>query len=118
MKEQLLAQIGNIKPPVGVPAGIDASGRLVGIIALVNSVLRLLFIAAGIWALFNIIIAGIEFINTGGDPKKVAKAWERIYMSLIGLVIIVCSFLIAAVIGIILFGDPSYILNPKLTPVK
>ena len=110
--------IGKISPIAGMPQGITTEGGLPGIVSLLNVVLRILFIVAGIYALFNIVIAGIEFINAGGDPKSVAKAWERIWKSLLGLVIIVSSFLIAAIIGIILFGDPTYILNPTLNPVK
>lgn len=110
--------IGVISPMIKGPAGITKAGELTGIVILVNIVLRIIFIIAGIWALFNIVIAGLNFVNAGGDPKKVAAAWEKIWMSFVGLLIIVSSFLIAAVIGIILFGDPTFILNPKLTPVK
>ena len=109
--------IGQISPFVDTP-GLEISGetaKLTGIIALLNIVLRLIFIFAGIWALLNIIIAGISFISAGGDAKKVASAWARIWQSLLGLVIIVSSFLLAAVIGILLFGDPTAILAPKLS---
>jgi len=109
--------IGKIKSPLGV-TGITSQGQLTGIIGLVNSALRIIFIIAGLYALFNIVLAGMDFINAGGDPKKVANAWNKIWQSFVGLLIIVCSFLIAAIIGIILFGDPTYILNPRLTPVK
>ena len=123
IKEILLAAagdnpIGVISPMVKGPAGITAGGELTGFVAIFNIVLRILFIVGGVMALLNIVIAGISFINAGGDPKKVAQAWEKIWMSFVGLVIIVSSFLIAAIIGILLFGDPTYVLNPKLTPVK
>lgn len=106
-----------IKGPAGA-AGVTKFGELTGIVVLINTALKILFIVAGVYALFNIVIAGIEFINAGGDAKSVTKAWNRIWQSLLGLVIIVSSFLIAAIIGIILFGDPTYILNPKLNPVQ
>lgn len=110
--------IGKISPIVPNVPGISQDGELTGIISLVNVLLRLIFIVAGLWALFNIVLAGLSFINAGGDPKKVAAAWEKIWMSFLGLVIIVSSFLIAAIFGIILFGDPTYILNPKLNAPK
>ena len=110
--------IGKINPITGLPAGIGAGGQLTGFILLFNSILRIIFIIAGIWALFNIIIAGISFISAGGDAKKVAQAWSRIWQSLLGLVIIVSSFLLAAIIGILLFKDPAAILNPKLMKVQ
>ena len=123
MINQILAQvdsIGKIVPPVKTP-GITIKGgygELTGFVMLFNSVLRIIFIIAGVWAFFNIVIAGFNFISAGGDPKKVAAAWQKIWQSFLGLVIIVCSFLLAAIIGILLFKDPSAILNPKLTPVK
>lgn len=106
--------IGKISPPVDTP-GITDTGELTGIIGLINIILRIMFIIAGLYAFFNIIIAGFGFINAGGDPKQVTKAWERIWQSLVGLVIIVTSFLIAAIIGLVLFKDPTAILRPKLT---
>ena len=109
--------IGKVNPIVNVP-GITTSGQLTGIILLLNAVLRLIFIIAGLFAFFNILMAGISFISAGGDPKKVQHAWEKIWKSFLGLVIIVTSFILAAVIGIILFKDPSALLNPRLTPVK
>lgn len=106
--------IGRIQPPNSTP-GIDpTTGELIGVLSLLNSILKLFFIAAGIWVFFNFILAGFGFINAGGDPKAISKAWEKIWRSLVGLLIIVASFLIAAVIGILFFKDPSAILNPKL----
>ena len=105
--------IGKITP-YGIESGIDEQGNLTGITSFLNAVLRIIFIAAGIFALINIILAGFGFIAASGDPKKVAAAWAKIWQSLLGLFILVVSFLIAAVIGMLLFKDPGAILNPKL----
>lgn len=108
--------IGVIKPTVGIlntPA-IDASGKLTGVITLMNSVLKLAFIVGGIWALLNFIIAGYGFMSAGGESKEITKAWDRIWQSFMGLLFIVGSFLLAAVAGIILFKDPTAILQPTL----
>jgi len=121
MTKSLLAQvdsvIGELEPIISNVPGITAEGELPGIVAVINIVLRIIFIIAGVYAFFNIIIAGMNFIGAGGDPKKVTAAWEKIWQSFLGLVIIVSSFIIAAIIGIILFGDATYILNPKLKPL-
>lgn len=110
--------IGKVTPPEGLPDAIDSSGKFVGITVLLNTFLRLLLIVGGIWALFNIVIAGIGFIAAGGDPKKVSSAWAKIYWSFIGLLIMVASFLVAAIIGIIFFDGPTALLKPqlKITP--
>ena len=110
----VLDVIGKVSPPEGLPEAIDSEGRFIGITVLLNTFLRLLLIVGGIWALLNIVIAGIGFIAAGGDPKKVASAWAKIYWSFIGLLIMVASFLIAAIIGIIFFDGPTALLKPQL----
>ena len=113
----LLAQvdaIGKISPPANIPDAVDSSGQLVGVVVFINSILRLVFVVAGLWAFFNLILAGIAFMSAGGDPKNVEKAWTKIWQSLLGLLIIVASFVLAAIFGMILFKDPSAILNPRL----
>jgi hypothetical protein len=50
----------------------------------------------------------------GGDSKKMTQAWDRIWQSLVGLVIIVASFVIAALVGLLFFGDAGFILSPRI----
>lgn len=102
------ALFGKINPPTGVTPGVSGLGNLI------STVLRLLVIAGGVWALFNFIIAGYQFIQAGGDSKAVSAAWARIWQSLVGVIIITASFLFAAIIGQIFFGSPTAILSPKL----
>lgn len=106
--------IGCISPPPNIPSGIGPQGQLTGITTFLNSILKLLFIAAGLYGFFNIILAGFDFISAGGDAKMIARAWSRIWQTVLGLLIIVSSFLLAAIIGIILFKDPTAILQPSL----
>lgn len=108
--------IGKVTPPpfIKLP-GIDpTTGQLTGPISLLNSLLKLVFIVAGLWAFLNLILAGFGFISAGGDPKNVTKAWDKIWQTLVGLLIIVASFLLAAIFGMLLFKDPTAILQPKL----
>lgn len=115
----LLAQvdpIGKISPPVNISPAIDPlTGELTGIISFTNTLLRLAFIVGGLWSFLNIVLAGFGFLSAGGDDKKIAKSWAQMWQSLIGILFIVSSFVLAAIIGIVLFKDPSAILNPKLT---
>lgn len=85
-----------------------------GVGAFITNVLRLLFVAAGIYALFNFVMAGFEYINAGGDSKKLDKAWARIWQSLLGLIIIVASFAMASLFGYLVFGNANFILNPVI----
>ena len=85
-----------------------------GLILFVSNLLRLVFVGAGIYALLNFIVAGYQYMSAGGDSKMLTQAWSRIWQTLMGLVIIVGSFALAALFGYLIFGDAGYILNPKI----
>lgn len=85
-----------------------------GLILFLTNILRLVFVAAGMFAFINLILAGFQFIGAGGDPKAVASAWGKIWQSLLGLVIVVGSFALASLFGYLLFGNAGFILNPTI----
>lgn len=85
-----------------------------GLIPLLNNILRLVFVIAGIYAFVQIIVAGLGFISAGGDAKKIETAWNGIWQSLLGVVIIISSIAMAALMGLLLFKDPTAILSPKV----
>lgn len=53
----------------------------------------------GTVAVILIVYAGIRFVTSGGDQKKVAQARQIITYALIGLVLVLCSFAIIAIIA-------------------
>ncbi len=85
-----------------------------GLVVLFNNLLRLLIVGGGIYALINFIIAGYLFMSAGNEPKKIDFAWAKIWQSMVGLLIIAVSFVIAALIGKILFGEATAILKIKI----
>jgi hypothetical protein len=98
---------------VNVPQALNAlGGEPSGLMTLFNNILRLLIVIAGIYALLNFILAGYSFMSAGGDPKKIDAAWGKIWQSMVGLVIILISFALAALLGKLLFGSTTAILNP------
>lgn len=101
---------GKVTTPYGSGYGSDFGA----IIIFFTNILRLIFIVAGLFALIKIVIAGFGFISAGGEPKKIEQAWSNIWQSLIGLLIIVSSFVLAAIIGQLFFGDINFILKPTL----
>lgn len=104
--------IGNIKNPLELSYGSAIGNQ--GLIKFFTNIVRLMFVVAGIWAFLNIIVAGFEYISAGGDSKKLTAAWSRIWHSLMGLVIIVGSFALAALFGYLIFGDAGFILHPTI----
>lgn len=108
--------IGKITPPVPFQPGEpgqygDFTSGLTGFL---NNLVRLLIVAGGIWAFINLILAGYGFLGAGDDPKKIEAAWKKIWMSALGLGFILASFLLAAILGHLLFGSTTAILQPKI----
>jgi hypothetical protein len=66
---------------------------------------------AGIYAVLNLVLAGYGYISAGGDPKRIQDAGNKIWHSVLGLVVAAGSLVIAAVIGQILFNDPGALLR-------
>lgn len=101
-----LTEINDKSPYVGLKDG--------GMLLFISNVVKTITIGAGLFAFINLIMAGFAYIGAGSDSKKTAEAWAKIYMSLIGLVVIVSSYVIAALAGQLLYGDPNAILSPKI----
>ncbi len=85
-----------------------------GLILFLTNILRLVFVGASIYAFFNLIFAGFQYMSAGGDAKALGLAWARIWQTLLGLLIIAGSFALAALFGYLIFGDAGFILNPKV----
>lgn len=102
---------GEIAPPPGVDRYPSGPG---GLIVFLNNIIKLMIVGAGLFALFNFVIAGYGFLSAGGDSQKINQAWGKIWQSLIGLLIAAGSFVLAAVFGKLIFGDWGTIVNPKI----
>lgn len=115
---KLLAQVtdvvGTITNPLpGAYKNVAGTGNT-GAIFFLSNILRLVFVVAGIWAFINFIIAGFQYMTAGGDSKALTAAWGRIWQTLVGLIFIIGSFALAALVGQLFFGDPNAILSPTI----
>jgi hypothetical protein len=107
--------IGSITSPwekINPNAYNGAEGQ--GLIILFNNILRTAIVVAGIWSFLNFIIAGYGFMGAEGNPEKITNAWNKIWQTLLGLVIVAGSLIIAAVIGYLVFNDWTAIISPKI----
>ena len=116
--EKIFAQsatsiVGTVKNPLP-PAYQGITGSPGGLILFLTNILRLVFVVAGIFVFVNLILAGFQFMSAGGDSKAIEKAWAKIWQSLLGLILVVGSFALAALFGYLLFGDAGFILNPRI----
>lgn len=96
---------GNLSTTYGPEPG-PAFGKLI------QFGLRALVVGAGIYALFNLVLAGYSFMSAGDDSKKVSGAWSQISQTLIGLSFSAGAFVLAALFGQLLFGRADFLLKP------
>jgi hypothetical protein len=101
---------GTINPPIKSYGDVGT-----GLPTFITNVVTIIFAAAGIFAFFNLMIAGFSYITAGGDQKKIEAATASINMSLLGLVIMVGAAAITAVVSYVLFGSATAILAPNIT---
>ncbi len=81
----------------------------------VSNILQFATLAAGLWTLFNFVLAGYTYITSSGDSSAHGKVKDKITMSVLGIVIIVASYTAAGIIGLVFFGRADYILNPTIS---
>lgn len=103
--------VGTITVPGGVPSEVGKTGDFF------SAIVRLFMIMAGIFSLWQFLSGGFQFISSGGDKGKITEATQKITMSIIGLVTMTGSFILIAIVSQLLFGNPTAILNPNITPV-
>lgn len=64
-----------------------------------------IMILGGILAFFTIIFAGFQYITGGGDKTKMAQAQNMLNYAIMGLVLIVASFVITNLISALVGFD-------------
>jgi len=118
---RLLAQgqFGQIVNPfatIGGPASLRTGAPGSGLFTILNVFFKMAIVMAGIYTLFNLILAGYGFMSAGGDPKAIQKAWDKIWQSLIGLLVVAGSLVIAVIIGYLIFGQQNalILINPRV----
>ncbi len=104
---------GTIEPAQSAFGGSGSAPETV-IGKLIQTVIWLLIIGAGIYALINLVLAGYAFMSAGDDSKKVAGAWATIWQTILGLAVSAGAFVLAALFGQLIFGKWDFILNPQI----
>jgi len=109
---------GQIRPPKVFDPGQNVYGDVAttgrGLTLFFNNMVRLLIVIGGLWAFINLILAGYGFLSAGNDQKMVTAAWQKIWQSMLGVLFILGSFVLAAIFGQILFGDWKALLQIKV----
>ena len=105
--------VGEITPPDFIVRWGDFKQG--GLQLFISVILQFVLFIVGLYALWKFISAGFSFINSGGDPKKLSEARDKIKYTFVGILIIASSLVIAGVAGLLLYGDPMAFINPTFT---
>ncbi len=95
MKNALLILAQTIVDPssVNIPKP-QASGSQI------QTVLRIVFLTAGAVSVLMIVIGGLLYVTSNGDPQRTARAKDTILYAIIGLVVaILSSVIVVFVLG-------------------
>jgi hypothetical protein len=85
-----------------------------GLLTFITALIYFALTMGGIYVLFNIILAGYQYLSASGDAAKIGQAHQKILYSIIGILVMAASMLITSIISWAVFGDPGYILHPRI----
>jgi len=85
-----------------------------GLITFLNNIISLIITIAGLFVIVNFILAGYGYLSANGQAQKIADAGNKILQTVIGIAIIAAAYVIAAILGFILFKDPTALLKFNL----
>jgi hypothetical protein len=106
---------GTLETPPGVDKiqETQAPGDI-GLLVFISRLIRIGTVISGLWTVGNLLLAGYTYASSKGDAAAHTKVRDIITLSAVGLMIIITSYTIAGVLGLLLFNDATYIINPKL----
>lgn len=105
---------------IDVPPGVDkqiakaGSGTDIAIFFFLSSLLKIANVVAGVWIMFNFVLAGFNYVSGQGSPDAHKKVRDKITMSVVGIFLLVLAYAATAVISLLFFGDATYVLNPTI----
>ncbi len=73
---------------------------------IITYLFELAVISAGVLGMISIVIAGITMLASAGNPSAISDARERIFGSILGIILLLCSFILLQTI------------NPELVSLK
>ncbi len=92
----LLAQVNFDNPHVFAPARISSIGTLM------NLIIPLLLLGAALLFLIMGLMAGFNILTGGDNPDQIKKAQQSLGFSVLGIIIVICSFLAVKLISMVL----------------
>jgi len=113
----ILAQdnpIGQITPPPGI--GVLGESPSIALGKLFDTGIRLFIIISGIILIIYLLSGSLDWINSGGEKEKIAKAQAKITNAVVGMILIfvmlsVWGLITGNILGIIKIGTGGIEFN-------
>lgn len=131
-QSKLLAQVGTelgggkykiggegLGPFANIGGQVEA---LQAVTRVISNIVGVMTIAAGIWFLLQLLLAGINWISAEGDTKKLQASQQRITSAFLGLLIVIIGMIILSLaskfLGYdLLITDPGKLIDQlRITP--
>ncbi len=85
-------------------AVLDVGWQIPTFSQLIGNVIRLIFFVAGLFALVFLLLGGFEWVQSGGEEKKIEAARGKITASVIGLVVMIAVLSLVIFLEQVVFG--------------
>lgn len=90
----------------------SSPAKLSALTEVIQNIISLLAPAAAIAFLIMLIVGGFQFLTSGGDPKAVAGARTTLTYAIIGIILVVVSWLILLLVHQITGVDVTKVTIP------
>lgn len=100
----------NIVPPVFAEVNfgdksVNPIAKFDSVTTFVNLIIPVMMIGGGFITLTMLLLGAYRYLTSEGNPEKISKAQSVIVYAIIGLFLIVASFIITKIIGFVLKVD-------------
>ncbi len=114
--QDIMSRQGGITNPAIGQLGNDAAGASDGslFVGYFITLWRALIVVGGLAVVYFFIWGALRWILAGGDAGKVQKARDQIIQAIIGMILLVSSFVIIGFVSQLVFGENFDILNLTL----
>lgn len=111
-------QQGGLGPFSGLYGVTDVDQAANNLSSIVSNVISVMTIVAGLWFIFNFFIGAVGIVFAAGNEDALKKGSQKITTSLVGLVIVIASYTLISLIGLILGFDVTdlTVAIKKITP--
>jgi len=77
---------------------VNDPAQISDIVGVLENIIKLLAPAAAIAFFIMLLVAGFQFLTSGGDPKSVGQARTTLTLAIIGIILVISAWLILLLI--------------------